>query len=490
MSIWAKVSPFRKTIYFCLVSLIVFILRKNYYYDDPFITFRYARNFAEGIGLVYNPDEHVLSTTSPLFTLLLACIYPLWHNIPLAAKMIGAVSLSIGALVLVEISKQLGVSAYRYAALILYPSSPLLLSTLGSEIPLFLALGLISYYFCLKDRYNLAAGASALLVLTRPDGVIVPIILFTAYVIKYRKLPPLSSAFIFFSILLPWLIISSCYFGSPIPHTLAAKVYQGTMAVDIGFFHRLIEMIRRSLPLGINLIFLGLTFLGLAAVLAKKNTAIFFIAWPILHILGYSLLGVASYFWYYAVLVPGSLFLVGIGAEKADRLLHQLSYRLPKKFTAPSQTGSLLTLSILAVFCFYQIGTVWKPVREPEPRYWIYRKIGQWLKDNSPDNTQVGVLEAGIIGYYSMRPVIDFAGLIKPDIARQLSPNSTYEDSALYAIQQYSPEFVIMVQGQFPQVERLLIEKNCQRVEMFRGKNHGYSNRIDVYQCSLVSTSP
>ena len=40
--------------------------------EDAFITFRYARNIAQGLGFVYNPGERVLGTTTPLQTLLLA----------------------------------------------------------------------------------------------------------------------------------------------------------------------------------------------------------------------------------------------------------------------------------------------------------------------------------------------------------------------------------------------------------------------------------
>ncbi len=44
----------------------------RWYYDDPFITFRYAQNLLAGNGLVYNLDERVLSTTTPLFAIWLA----------------------------------------------------------------------------------------------------------------------------------------------------------------------------------------------------------------------------------------------------------------------------------------------------------------------------------------------------------------------------------------------------------------------------------
>src|SRR5215210_2075718 len=39
--------------------------------DDAYITFRYARNLAAGMGFVYNPGEAVLGTTTPGYTLLL-----------------------------------------------------------------------------------------------------------------------------------------------------------------------------------------------------------------------------------------------------------------------------------------------------------------------------------------------------------------------------------------------------------------------------------
>src|SRR5437868_11430868 len=44
-------------------------------YDDAFIIFRYARNFAGGLGMVYNPGEAYLGTSSVGYTLLLAVMH-------------------------------------------------------------------------------------------------------------------------------------------------------------------------------------------------------------------------------------------------------------------------------------------------------------------------------------------------------------------------------------------------------------------------------
>ena len=43
--------------------------------DDAYITFKYVRNLASGLGLTYNPGEHVLGTTTPLYTLSLTGLY-------------------------------------------------------------------------------------------------------------------------------------------------------------------------------------------------------------------------------------------------------------------------------------------------------------------------------------------------------------------------------------------------------------------------------
>src|SRR5262245_54915599 len=40
--------------------------------EDAYITFRYAANWAAGMGPVFNPGEHVLGFSSPLWTALIA----------------------------------------------------------------------------------------------------------------------------------------------------------------------------------------------------------------------------------------------------------------------------------------------------------------------------------------------------------------------------------------------------------------------------------
>src|SRR4051812_34401047 len=60
-------------------------LRKAWLADDAFISFRYAQNFASGLGLVFNPGEWVEGYTNFLWTIGLGLLAKAGVDIPLAA---------------------------------------------------------------------------------------------------------------------------------------------------------------------------------------------------------------------------------------------------------------------------------------------------------------------------------------------------------------------------------------------------------------------
>jgi arabinofuranosyltransferase len=75
--------------------------------DDAYISFRYARNFARGLGLVYNEGQRIEGYTNFLWTVLMGGVVKVGIEPVVAAKAIGA-ACSIGSLVLVyEISRRL-----------------------------------------------------------------------------------------------------------------------------------------------------------------------------------------------------------------------------------------------------------------------------------------------------------------------------------------------------------------------------------------------
>src|SRR5271165_494558 len=65
----------------------------NGLFDDAYVTLRYAANLMHGLGLVFNPGERVMGSTSPLLTFMLAAFGRLF-----GASRLELIALSIGIL--------------------------------------------------------------------------------------------------------------------------------------------------------------------------------------------------------------------------------------------------------------------------------------------------------------------------------------------------------------------------------------------------------
>ena len=114
----------------------------------------------------------------------------------------------------------------------------------------------------------------------------------------------------------------------------------------------------------------------------------------------------------------------------------------------------------------------------------IYRATGEWLKTNTPNDARVATLEVGIIGFYAERPIVGFAGLLLPEVGKQLTFESTYEDAALWALSRYHPEYLVLHAGLFPKLEQDYVNNHCQTVQRFDGEPYDYSEDLDIYYCS------
>src|SRR5437879_13724596 len=74
-----------------VVALLARVLTGPHPIDDAYITFRYARNLAEGLRLVYIYGEWVLGTTAPLCALILGAGYrPGLTALPCLASVLSA----------------------------------------------------------------------------------------------------------------------------------------------------------------------------------------------------------------------------------------------------------------------------------------------------------------------------------------------------------------------------------------------------------------
>lgn len=463
--------------YLGAVTGFIYILFSNWGYDDPFITYRYADNLIRGLGFVYNPGERILSTTTPFFTLSLAASGRIWPDLPRLANFLGALSLALGALFLWDLSRSWQSPLVGWAALLLYPSFPLLLTTLGSEMPLYIALCLGSYAFYARQQYTQTALLAALGVLTRPDGILVPALLALHFLVRVRTPIPWRAIALFLGISISWFAFAWFYFGSPLPATLFTKQQQAVMAISQGFAQGFITTFRGYLnwwQYRLETILIGV---GVIFTLFRSRKWLLFLAWLAIYFLAYTLLGVSRYFWYYAPLVSGFVVLIGLGITG----LVALAARLVPSIPAWRLSLGLVALLLLPL-TFAQVRGVLRYPQLPS-RLGIYRAVGEWLHANLPPEASVGTLEVGIIGYYARRPMVDFAGLIQPDVAGHLSRDITYDESALWAVGRYQPEYLVLHAGYFPNLESNYVAGSCEELATFQGSAYDYETDMRVFSC-------
>jgi hypothetical protein len=502
--------------YLVCVTLVIFFAFRRWAYDDPFITYRYAYNLSHGLGFAYNPGEHILSTTTPLFAILLAILSLLWSNIPQLANLVGAFSLALGGLFIWLLARSWETPWIGWAGLLLYPTFPLVVSTLGSETPLYLAFCLGAFAFYAAKRYPLAAVFSALAILTRPDGALVPALLGLDYLVRHSKVllpnrtPGLSQAefhrpielateaspaggfpwraiLVFLCLTVPWFIFAWIYFGSPWPITLATKQHQGTMAISQRFAPGFLTIIKVYSGSWFYWVEGCLALFGAVFIAWRARRWLLFLSWTALYFLAYTILGITRYYWYYAPLVPGFVVLVGasIWALSGEwRTRHYPADHERQVQPSPGERHTVfLAASLLILLLVLQSSDLLRLQHQVDQRAAIYRAVGVWLQGKTPPQARIGALEVGIIGYYARRPMVDFAGLIQPDVAAQLTANTTYDDAALWAANQYRPDYLVLNNGQFPMLQQGYLADNCQVIKRFPGKGYGYSGNLLVYSC-------
>jgi len=470
-------------LYLITVTVFISCLFYGRAYDDPFITYRYAQNLAKGLGFVYNPGLRVQSTTSPLFTLIFAALYFIWRDIPHLAIILGAFSLASGAIFLWMLSISWQTPIVGWAGLLLYPSFPLLLSTLGSETPVYLAFCLGAYAFYSQRQYDLTAIFAAFAVLTRPDGALVPVILAADYLIRFRKPIPWKSIAIFLLLTLPWFIFAWIYFGSPIPVTLAAKQQQGGMAISQKFAPGLTTIIKPYTLSWFYWFEALLALIGVVYMVLRARIWLILIAWTGLYFTAFSLLGVSRYYWYYAPLIPGFVVLTGLGITALAKLIDGIQSRYMLRPGGIPHISFLMSIGVIAVLFLGRGIGVERSLQWADTRLPIYRATGKWLKANTPNDAEVATLEVGIIGYYAERPIVGFAGLILPEVGKQLTLESNYEDAALWALSRYHPEYLVLHAGHFPRLEQGYVNDHCQAVQRFEGETYGYGGDLNIYFC-------
>lgn len=431
--------------------------------DDAFITYRYAHNLASGHGFTYNVGQPILSTTAPLYALFLSLGAWLGFDLPALANALAAIALWVGAVLLFALGRAGNTPWVGALAALLYVLHPLLWLSLGLETAVFLAMALGAIVAYRRGCRYWAAVLLALATLTRGDGLILATVLAADYVwgvwrgkrrgrsVGGAWREALGAVVVYAVVMLPLLAWLAWQFGSPLPATLGAKVSQSELGVTGFYAHTtylqglgiLLRARLASSPLYV--LFVLAILAGLIAMWRRGVWVRLVVAWGAAHLAGYTLLGVTPYYWYYAPLVPGLVCTVALGvvegARGTSRKLGNWGWGI----------GGLWALGLLAALVWSDLAMVRgldgplpppeDPVSKvlPEAKVDVYEQAGRWLHDRTPADALVGVTEVGVMGYYAGRPMLDFLGLLEPEVADALGRGDLY-----WALLRYQPDYLAL----------------------------------------------
>jgi hypothetical protein len=459
------------------IGILLIVVFQAYGYDDPYITYRYTYNLLQGKGLVYNVGEPVLSTTAPGYALLLAL--PGWINgdPALWGNVLSAVGLALGAISLYGWAHEAGSAAgvepavVGWVAALLLLTFPLCVMSFGSEMCFYIGATLAGLRAYARGRPARAMAWLAAATLVRPDGALAAGLVVLHQVLSRRRFPWKAVA-LYLAITLPWVAYATWTYGSPIPVTLGAKQAQGRMAISDSYLRGAVDMLAVHARKPLYWLYVPLGAIGVWQIVKRKQTWWMLLAWTACTFLAYTTLGVSRYFWYYVPLAPGVLASVAVGVGWIYRRL---------SFVGPPAGRWALTVALVAALLVPNMRGLVYIYRHPDVRLPVYRRAGQWIDAHLPAQASVGALEVGILGYYARRRIVDFAGLIQPQVQAQMSQETTYQDTAAWAVEHYRPRYLAINGDWFPGWEASVLA-SCRPLQTFA--EQGFKGNFTVYECN------
>jgi arabinofuranosyltransferase len=403
--------------------------------DDAFITFRYARNLLAGSGFVFNAGQHVLGTTTPLYTLVMAALAGGLHssNYPWLALLVNALADGATCLLLVPLGHRLsGTRVVGVGAALLWAISPMSVTFAvgGMETSAFILLLVAAAYLYLAGRTRAAAVASALLLLARPDGVLLLAPLGLDLVVRQARLRrfPAAEAALFLAVVLPWVLFASLYFGSAIPHSITAK--------SLAYQHPPLEALVRLLqhygtpffehnllgtywtPIGF-IVYLTLSVSG-GLMMIRRDTR----AWPIavfpwLYFAAYAAANPLIFRWYLPPPLPFYFLLILTGIQ---RVLMEASAAWGARRPAQAQRWMAVPVAAFAVLSLraWTLRPDHGPSTPAPQMAWhllelYYAGVGRELAPSVTATTVIAAGDVGALGYYSGARILDTVGLMSPE---------------------------------------------------------------------------
>ncbi len=397
-------APYLVPLALALFTRIDFARRLPYAAEDAYITFRYAAHWAAGLGPVYNAGERVMGFSSPLWMawLALGALLP----VPmLDFARVSAVALDLAALgLMARLLARDASRASAWAFALFFAVFPLFSAhaVLGMETSLLVFL-LAASATAVRARHPAAGALAALLALTRPEGLVCALIVL---VLADRR------AWLLFGVLFGAACAAlTLYFGSPIPQSVTAKA----MTYGVGGRAPALDWLEGFVPaflaarwqtlleaqhlFAISVLTLPAAIAGMLRLVRERRAAGAVAAAGLAVLLGYALLGVPYFGWYFVLPVFGWAVAVAAGMPLVIR--------------------SRLVWGALAVYVLSDapyLSILYVGRNQAEAR--LFRTAAETLREDSGGRGTVFLEPIGHVGYVTGLKVIDEVGLVSPEVPR------------------------------------------------------------------------
>jgi hypothetical protein len=442
--------------------------------DDAFITFRYSRNIVEGLGFVYNPGVHTLGTTTPLYTLLMAAISGVTgvQDFQWYALIVNALADSVTVALLYLLMRRLtGSDWVGVIPALLWAVSPMSVTfAIGGMETSVNILWMVAAVWCYVEKRDIGVGVFAALgLLTRIDAAlwVGPLLAFqlferlwTMRADSLLKRIPFRTWIVAVLVLLPWVIFSVGYFGTPLPNSLAAK----SVAYRLPSESALVRMIQTYSnpffefdtfgPLGAMLgsvIYLALNLMAMLYTARRQPRLLPFLLYPWLYLLAFAIMNPLIFRWYMAPPLPALMFGIVTGVWA---LIERLRDSERARMIVPVLMGAVGALWLFTSLNAWTLTPDHGPQRPAPKMAWhqielYYQQIAEQLRDeyNVTAETRVASGDIGAVGYFSRATIIDTVGLVTPELSRYYPiPSELIVPEQNYAI---PPHLILDTQPEF-----------------------------------------
>ena len=417
-------------------SFVLHSLHLNFVCDDAFISFRYARNFINGYGLVWNIGEQppVEGYTNFLWVILIGLFMQMGFEPVVVSKVLG-IFFGLCCILLLYSCSELVFKRKSFLNLI----APVILACCGpfaawstggleTQMFTFFILAAAVRYLYEVQHDNITPASAILFVLaslTRPEGILIfgiTCLHHFFYLLVTKKSFFCRKTFIW---VFTFLILYGLYFywrfnyyGFIFPNTFYAKTGGGAYQLQRGFRYLIHFALFTKWPI--------LTGLSLLPLLKPSRSPIVYFLILTLSFLGYivyiggDFLGM---FRFSVPMVPLMAILVQEGIISICQWFSRLEYpQIVKTFA--------ITFCSFIFISFLAMGLTSSFKGYGYKRILFHKKVaknqaarGKWLRQHaSPDDT-VASIAIGAISYYSELTTIDRLGITDIHVAHTTMPH-------------------------------------------------------------------